>query len=195
MTDVRVDQALPGAFADTASASATAVVDVNPARDAVPRAIRWGASAAALLLAASATAAVLAVQHDNRVQAEQAARRQVLADVSTSLPSALGYDYQHLDRDLSRAVAGLTPRFATDYRKLFRTTIAPTATKYRGVVTAEVVGSGIESADRRHAQVLAFVDQTTTTRILPAPRVDSSRVRVKLIRVGGHWRIDAIDPL
>lgn len=195
MTEDRIGQDHPGALVDTLSTSTASAVEPKPVRLARPGAVRWRASAAALLLVAAATATVLAVHHKHSVQAEESARRQVLADLSSSLPAALGYDYRHLDRDLSRAASGLTPRFSSEYRKLFGTTIAPTATKYHGVVTAEVVAAGIESSDRKHAQVLAFVDQTTTTRILPAPRVDSSRVRVKLLWVGGQWRIDAIDPL
>lgn len=195
MTDVRADQEDAEALVGEAGTAVGAAVGPQPTHLPVPRTARWGACAAALLVIAAGTATVLSVHHKHSVQADEASRRQVLAELRTRLPAALGYDYRHLDRDISQATSGLTPRFASDYRKLFETTIVPTATKYRGVVTAEVVAAGIESADRGHAQVLAFIDQTTTTRILPAPRVDSSRVRVKFRRVEGHWRIDAIDPL
>lgn len=158
-------------------------------------AVRWSLALALLLLVASGAAAVLAAHHENVLKAREVERHQILADLGPNLVAALSYDYRHMDRDLNRALSGLTPRFGADYRRLFQTTISPTAAKYRGVVTAELVAVGLESSGGGHATVLAFVDQTTTTRVLPAPRVDASRVQVKLLRVDGKWRIDAIDPV
>ena len=195
MTYVPIDQHESMSLVDATEARSATPVEQRPSRWQVTAATRWAAGLAAMLLIVSGAAAAFAAHHKDVVQTDEAARRQLMSDLKVSLPAALSYDYRHLDSDLSRALTGLTPRFATDYRKLFQTSITPTARRYQGVVTAEVVAVGVESAGRRSAQVLAFVNQTTTTRVLPAPRVDSSRVRVKLRRVDGHWRIDAIYPL
>lgn len=156
---------------------------------------RWGIVLSTLVLLAAGLAAWVSNRHEQDALANYGTDRVVLADVNESLPAILGYDYRRLETDIERALLGLTPRFARDYEDLFQKTITPTARKYRGVVSAEVVAAGVESASDGRAQVLAFVNQTTTTKVLPAPRVDSSRVRVKLKLVGGHWLIDAVDPL
>lgn len=155
---------------------------------------RWILGLTLLLLLLSGATAFLASHHENALKARDDARRQIMADVGPNLVAALSYDYRHMDQDLSRALSGLTPGFGADYRRLFQTTLIPTATKYRGVVTAEVVAAGLESLGGTNAEVIAFIDQTTATRVLPAPRVDSSRVRVRVLWVAGKWRIAEIDP-
>ena len=157
MTDVRADQEDAEALVGEAGTAVGAAVGPQPTHLPVPRTARWGACAAALLVIAAGTATVLSVHHKHSVQADEASRRQVLAELRTRLPAALGYDYRHLDRDISQATSGLTPRFASDYRKLFETTIVPTATKYRGVVTAEVVA--IEPVVERGNQRVVGVER------------------------------------
>ncbi|TAL25052.1 MAG: hypothetical protein EPN99_02075 [Frankiales bacterium] len=124
-----------------------------------------------------------------------AARNDALRTAIAAAPDILGYDHTRLDQDFAAARQHLTPAFAAEYDELSDKTIRPTATTYKAVVTAQVLASSVEEADRRSVQVLLFVNQTTSTTELPAPRIDQSRVRMRLSKTERGWRIAAIEPL
>lgn len=124
-----------------------------------------------------------------------AARTDALRTAIAAARDVLGYDYKRLDQDFAAARAHLTPAFAAQYDELSEKTIRPTATKYKAVVTAQVLASSVEEAERGSVQVLLFVNQTTSTTELPAPRIDQSRVRMRLIKTDRGWRVRAIEPL
>ena len=147
-----------------------------------------------LVLFAAVVSLILHQRSDDARQ-DDAARAAVLKEVREAVPDSLGYDYARLDEDVDSGAGHLTPEFAVEYRSLAESSIRPTAVKYKAIVVADLVSAGVESVDRRSAQVLIFVNQTTRTTALPAPRVDSSRVRVRLERSGGHWRVGSIEPL
>ena len=121
-------------------------------------------------------------------------RNDVLNLVRTAVPEILGYDHARLSQDIDEASQFLTPDFASEYQALGEGEIRRTSKRYQAVVVAQVVSAGLEALDAETAQALVFVDQTTRTSMLPVPRVDTSRVRVHLIRTDGEWRVSAIEP-
>ncbi|MEU6542768.1 hypothetical protein [Streptomyces sp. NPDC046859] len=155
-----------------------------------------------VLVAALVAAAVLGWQYRQGRQAEQA-RGEAVAAARKAAPVVLSYDYRHLDRDFSRARALLTGHFRDQYGKTTKAVVAPTATKYHGVVKATVAtpadggapAVSIVSATPDRAVVLLFVNQLTRSTQVPAPRLDLNRVRMTLTRTSDGWKVSGVDAL
>ncbi|MFF2205590.1 hypothetical protein [Streptomyces sp. NPDC058145] len=177
----------------------------KPEDGAPSRRAGWGVFPAVLgvvLVAALAAAAVLGWQYRQGRQAEQA-RGEALAAARTAAPIVLSYDYRHLDRDFSRARALLTGHFRDQYGKTTQAVVAPTATKYHGVVKATVAtpidggapAVSVVSAAPDRAVVLLFVNQVTRSTQVPKPRLDLNRVRMTLTRTSDGWKVSGVDAL
>ncbi|MFF4302610.1 hypothetical protein [Streptomyces sp. NPDC001601] len=155
-----------------------------------------------VLVAALLAAAVLGWQYRQGRQAEQA-RGEALAAARQAAPVVLSYDYRHLDRDFSRARALLTGHFRDQYGKTTKAVVAPTATKYHGVVKATVAtpadggapAVSVVSATPDRAVVLLFVNQVTSSTQVPEPRLDLNRVRMTLTRTSDGWKVSGVDAL
>ena len=173
-----------------------------PREKAGPR--RLGTLTAALcvlLLAGLAATAVLGWRYREGTQTEQA-RAQALAAAQQAAPVVLSYDYHHLNRDFTTARTHLTGRFATEYGKTTTTVVAPTATKYHGVVKATVAApaggtpaASVVSATPDQAVILLFVNQVTTSTQTSGPRVDLNRVRMTMTRTSAGWKVSGVDAL
>ncbi|MER6569601.1 hypothetical protein ABT288_26285 [Streptomyces sp. NPDC001093] len=156
----------------------------------------------AVLVAALVVAAVLGWRYQEGRQAEQA-RGEALAAARKAAPVVLSYDYRHLDRDFTRARALLTGHFRDEYGRTTKTVVAPTATKYQGVVKATVAtpadggapAASVVSATPDRAVVLLFVNQVTESTQVPAPRLDLNRVRMTLTRTSDGWKVSGVDAL
>ncbi|MFI1398034.1 hypothetical protein [Streptomyces sp. NPDC020681] len=154
------------------------------------------------VVAGLAASTVLGLQYGDGRQAERA-RTQALAAAQKAAPVVLSYDYRHLERDFAAARGHLTGSFRDEYRKTTTAVVAPTATKYQGVVKATVVrppGGGapaasVVSASPERAVVLLFVNQVTRSTQVPGPRVDLNRVRMTLTLTSDGWKVSAVDAL
>ncbi|MEV6293218.1 hypothetical protein AB0M41_22905 [Streptomyces sp. NPDC051896] len=155
-----------------------------------------------VLVAALVVVAVLGWRYREGRQAEQA-RGEALAAARKAAPAVLSYDYRHLDRDFARARALLTGHFRDQYGRTTKTVVAPTATKYHGVVKATVAtpadggapAASVVSATPDSAVVLLFVNQVTESTQVPQPRLDLNRVRMTLTRTSGGWKVSGVDAL
>ncbi|MGW4454546.1 hypothetical protein, partial [Streptomyces sp. NPDC004599] len=156
----------------------------------------------AVLVAALATAAVLGWQYRQGRQTEKAGGEAVAAALKAA-PVVLSYDYRHLDRDFSQARGLLTGHFRDQYGKTTKAVVAPTATKYHGVVKATVAtpadggapAASVVSAAPDRAVVLLFVNQVTRSTQVPQPRLDLNRVRMTLTRTADGWKVSGVDAL
>ncbi|MFD4974187.1 hypothetical protein [Streptomyces sp. NPDC058424] len=177
----------------------------EPEDDAPPRKAERSVLTAVMgvfLVAALVAAAVLGWQYRQGRQAEQA-RDEALAAARKAAPVVLSYDYRHLDRDFSRARALLAGHFRDQYGKTTKAAVAPTATKYHGVVKATVATPAdggaptvsVVSATTDRAVVLLFVNQVTRSTQVPEPRLDLNRVRMTLTRTSDGWKVSGIDAL
>jgi Mce-associated membrane protein len=140
------------------------------------------------------SARVGAVTRDGLIadqSARTAAQRAAVADTTT----LLSYNAATLDRDFAKGKAVTTGQFAKDYAQQFTTFVKPTAAQYTVSVIANVVNSAVESNSPDTAVVLLFVDQTTKSIKLPAPRVDQNRVKLTMSRVHGTWLISSVAAL
>lgn len=155
-----------------------------------------------VLVAALIMAAVLGWQYRQGRQAEQA-RGEALAAARKAAPVVLSYDYRHLDRDFARARALLTGHFRDQYGRTTKTVVAPTATRYHGVVKATVAtpsdggtpAASVVSATPDKAVVLLFVNQVTQSTQVAEPRLDLNRVRLTLTRTSDSWKVSGVDAL
>jgi Mce-associated membrane protein len=137
------------------------------------------------------TAGLLTVRARGADRVEQA-RTDATAAAEATAVDLLSYDYRHLDRDFARARAGLTGGFVDDYAKTTRTVVRPTATEVKAVVKADVAASSVVRAGQNRVVVLLFVNQTTTSTRLDAPKVDLNRVRLTMDRVDGRWLVSKV---
>ncbi|MFF0499882.1 RDD family protein [Nocardia aobensis] len=149
----------------------------------------------ALVAALGGLAAVQYV-HDYRsddATAAIASRAQDIAKDSTI--ALLSYQAATVDKDLAGASAKLTGSFKDYYNDYTKNVVIPAAKEKAVNTRAESVGTALVSADDRHATVLVFLNQTTTTADNPQPSQLASTVRVQLTEVGHEWLISGFDPI
>lgn len=148
----------------------------------------------ALLVVASAAAVVLFLGARER-SAIEAARVDGLRAASDLTTRLLSYDYRTLDANLAAADGATTGAFADQYRNLAAQLIRPNATEQQIVTTAAVVGNSVVTATPDGVVALLYLNQSTTGKDRPAPRIDRSRARVSMTLVDGNWRISDIVPV
>jgi Mce-associated membrane protein len=150
-----------------------------------------------LCLVAAAALAVLQLQRRDR-QATERARTQAVSAARAAASDILGYDYRSLDASIRRARAQTTGAFRTEYDKTSKT-LLPQATKVKAIVQATIGSAAVMSATGERVQVLLFVDQATVKQVAgektPTTRIDQSRVRVTMTRVGGRWLVSELSAL
>jgi Mce-associated membrane protein len=119
--------------------------------------------------------------------AAQAARDSIVA-ISSYQPATAGQTLDAAARDR------LTGKFLDDYTQLIRTVVAPESASKKITATATVPLVAVVAAERHHAVVLAYVDQTRTVGS-GAPEKTASTVRVTMDDVDGRWLISGFEPI
>jgi Mce-associated membrane protein len=147
-----------------------------------------------LAIAASVLLAVVA-QRQAHHNAVNAARKDATAAARAETAATLTYDYRHLDADFAAAERGLTAKFRASYAQTTASSVVPLATKTHAVSSATIAASGVISASADSAQILVYADQTVQNNLLKATsRLDRSVVEVSMVKVGGRWLIDNLQP-
>jgi len=122
-----------------------------------------------------------AAAQDNRAPAGAAAKGRI--------ERILSYRSDTIDQDVVAAKAATTGEFGQQFAATADQVITPAARQAGITTTATVVSTAVESASPDGVAVLAFVNQTTTTRDQPQPRTSALRLRVTLDRAGGRWLV------
>lgn len=180
----------PAAAVEPADGSAAAAAPAERRSRLVPAA----AAAVVLAVAGSVLLAVVAqrVAHHNAVNA---ARKAAIAAARTETAATLSYDYRHLDADFAAAERGLTPRFRASYARTTASSVVPLARKTHAVSTATVAAAGVISVGADSAKVLVYADQTVQNNLLKTTsRLDQSVIEVSMVKRGGRWLIDNLQP-
>jgi Mce-associated membrane protein len=149
---------------------------------------------AALVVLAVAGTGYLAWQLRKEAQTDEA-RTEALLAARDAARLLFSYDHTRLKEDFQAGLATTTGEFREEYDRTTRDVVTPVATEYDAVVAAEVVESGVVSAERDEVVVLVYVNQTTTSTRVEGPRIDQSRVRMALRPVDGEWRVAEVDAL
>ena len=126
--------------------------------------------------------------------AEQRAPRQALAAAEEAARAVLSYDHRTVEEDVTAAQESATGTFLEEYRAS-TAELAEQAKAGQAVVDARVQAASVVSGGRDRVVVLLFVDQRTTRKDLPEPRVDQARLRLTMEPVDGDWRIARLDAL
>ncbi|MBK5307687.1 MAG: hypothetical protein JJD92_13455 [Frankiaceae bacterium] len=105
------------------------------------------------------------------------------------------YDYRTLDKDFSAGRAVATGAFLTQYTETTSKVVTNIAKEKKAVVKAEVVTAGVVRASERTVVTIVYVNQVTTSSLAAGPKVDLSRVRMTLVKVGDDWRVSKVEAL
>ena len=97
-------------------------------------------------------------------------------------------DYQHLDRDLGRVLAGSTGDFRTQFRQGTED-LSQLVTANQAVSEGEVLEAGIVSEDADSARVLVVADSTVTNSETTDPQRRHYRLQMDLVHRGGRWLV------
>ena len=171
------------------------VLEEAPAQSPVPATGRSRRLLTRVLAGVLVLAVVLAgaLVYERRVQAQDqaqdAARNQAVAVVRLAAPLLLSYDYRTLAADFAAALAYTDGDFKKQYQQTTSTVVSPVAVQYKAVVRAQLVELGVTSATADRVVVVAFVNQVTTSTRVTGTKLDQSRVRFELHRVGSGWKI------
>ncbi len=125
---------------------------------------------------------------------DQDARSTLLAAAAELSQRVLTYQHDSFEEDVRTTSARLTPEFAEEYSQAMEQVRANTA-RNRISQEATAVSSAIISATEDEAQVLVFINQTTSSARTKAEQVVRNRLVVDLVRVDGDWTIAGVDAL
>lgn len=132
------------------------------------------------------------------IHRDSVARQETQAAVDaarTNTEQLLSVNVVSLDADLARAQTLVTEPFATLFKHTATEVIAP-ATRDRQLLTrTEVPHAAVISAEPDRAEVLVYLNQSTSSAIQPGPpEITTSQVRETLTRVGERWLISDFQP-
>jgi Mce-associated membrane protein len=124
---------------------------------------------------------------------EQKSAQAAPASAERAAEAILSYDYKALDTDKKSAVRFMTGAYGKKYAKTFDSLVRANATKLHAKVAAKVAASGVSNASADRANVLLFVDQTTTSTANGGdPQTALNRVMFKMVNRDGTWLVDGI---
>ncbi|MBV8967429.1 MAG: twin-arginine translocation pathway signal [Mycobacteriaceae bacterium] len=128
-------------------------------------------------------------------QTDDAANRAALAAASEGTVAVYSYASNTVDRDIDAAKTHLTGDFLAQYERDSKTGVAAVAKQKPMKTSATVVAAAVSQLRPSSAEVLIFLDQTTTTVGAPGPTMSVGSLVVSLSKVNGKWLISAMKPI
>ena len=104
----------------------------------------------------------------------------------------LSYDYRDLEASREAAQDLLTPDYAEEYDRLYEGLVEGNAGTTETVVEASFVASAVVRGGEDRAEILVFVDQSTTNAQDKQPVVYRNQVRMRMENVDGRWLVDCM---
>lgn len=152
-----------------------------------------------IVLCLLAATALVALQLQRRAdRATERARTQAVSAARAAAGDILGYDYRSVDQSIKRARASTTGSFRKEYDETAQK-LLPESKQLKAIVQATVGATAVMSATADRVVVLLFVDQATVKQVpgqtTPTTRIDQSRVRVTMNKVGGRWLVSELAAL
>ncbi|MCV7220297.1 hypothetical protein H7I95_05090 [Mycolicibacterium elephantis] len=148
--------------------------------------------ALAVLLAALGVG-YLKWQHDTTVTPHTEVAQSVSA-ATEATTAMLSYRADHAAEDLSKASERMTGEFRDEFIKLINEVVIPGAKEKRISAVATVPAAAAVSASADRAEVLVYINQTTTVGDEP-PTESTSSARVEMEKVGNRWLIADFEPI
>ena len=128
-------------------------------------------------------------------QTDAAARDSALDAAKTGTVALLSYSPDTLDEDFRVAKSHLTGEFLDYYTDFTQKVVAPAAAQKSVNTEAKVVLGAVSDLHPDNAEVLLFINQTTTSQENPDGAFAASSVKVGLTKIDGNWLIDSFDPV
>lgn len=125
----------------------------------------------------------------------EAARRDALTASRDAARVLFSYDYKTLAKDFSAGRALTTGAFRKEYENTTSKVVSDVATRYKAVVRADVVNAGVVTASPNTVVTIVYVNQVSTSTRVTGQKLDLSRVRMTLQRVGGRWLVSSVQAL
>ena len=127
------------------------------------------------------------------------ARTQAVSAARQAARDILSYDYRSLKSDIAKAKSETTGIFAKQYAGSADTLLAQ-ASQLRAIVQATPASPpAVVSATSDEVVVLIFIDQASVKQPAgqptPATRIDQSRVRMTMTKVGSTWKVSQLAAL
>jgi Mce-associated membrane protein len=113
------------------------------------------------------------------------------ADIVTAM---LSYRPDTADHDLTAATDRMTGTFHDEYGSLVRDLVIPGAKQKQISAVATVPATALVSVSQKRAEVLVYIDQTTTIGGDP-PTTTTSSAHVTLDKVADQWLIAQFEPI
>lgn len=150
-----------------------------------------------VLLAASAGLTSWLYVNDYRPDQETdpAAAQVALDAAKTGTVALLSYSPESLDQDFANAKSKLTGDFLSYYTQFTEQIVTPAAREKSVKTAASVVRAAVSEIAPDTAEVLVFINQTTTSEENPDGAFAASSVKVGLKKIDGNWLIDSFDPV
>jgi Mce-associated membrane protein len=112
----------------------------------------------------------------------------VANDYATKLSS---FDYRDLNKNRKSITSMSTADFGKKYDEMVKA-LTEIVSNGKGVATAEVTNSAVESINGDKATVIAFVNQKARNVVAPDGKNQPYRMVVKLVRTDGTWLVDDV---
>jgi Mce-associated membrane protein len=119
----------------------------------------------------------------------------VVQAASDGTVALLSYSPDTLDGDFAKAKSRLTGDFLNYYTQFTADIVTPAAKQKSVKTTAQVVRSALAQLSGSSAEVLLFINQSTTSKENPDGAFTASSVKVGLTKVGNDWLISSFDPV
>ncbi|SFB13396.1 Mce-associated membrane protein [Amycolatopsis marina] len=145
----------------------------------------------AILAGAVACGATAAVLTENAVAENEKRdlRAEIIAAATQNVVAILSYSADTLDADLSEGLAVTTQPFSDILSRTVEEVISPTAADAGIDTSAEVLAAGVVRNDTESAEVILFVDQSTTSAEQPEAELNQITLTVSLVKSDGNWLV------
>lgn len=169
------------------------------ARKGSRRSVRALVTAALLAVALLGSGAVAGWVYVNEYRPDQetdpAAAQVALDAAKTGTIALLSYSPDSLDQDFANAKSKLTGDFLNYYTQFTEQIVTPAAREKSVKTAASVVRAAVSQMEPENAEVLVFINQTTTSKENPDGAFAASSVKVGLTKIDGNWLIESFDPV
>jgi Mce-associated membrane protein len=147
-----------------------------------------------VIAAVGLAACLFVLQYRPDRQIDDAAARRAIQAASDGAVATLSYSSESIDRDVARARSHLTGEFLAYYDKFTKDVVMPTVKEKHLTQTATVIRAAVSELHPHSAEVLVFLNETTTSNDKREPLKTPSSVRITLTKVSGSWLISKLDP-
>ncbi|MGI8666166.1 MAG: hypothetical protein ACR2N4_09075 [Jatrophihabitans sp.] len=130
----------------------------------------------------------------NTALSDSATTSEVIGQVSTALNKVLSYQYANPSATQQAADQLLTGAAAGQYRTLF-SALQQKAPGEKLTLAAKVVSAGVTSLHGNTAQLLVFLDQSSTRASDKQSSTSAAQLDVTAVKQGGLWKVSELLPL